>query len=236
MVILKYSVLFLNVPLRWPYKHVLFSMSAYGIKRVSCFSSMQAKSYEFPPYFLTISTAVCLSFYDTHHQNCGIKTNLFNAVGFELKFLKKFPSIKNTLMFSVQYENLIRVNWCKITTVKEFLHISGVVWFTIEILVITRSHWFNNVAFFPNVSLDGIWSDSLLCLMFVFSRWCHIDFELLCILTSWISRHMILHAWVSGFWKISPCADVLSVMTGVFCCGCPISSKDIRRSMAALQL
>ena len=79
-------------------------------QRVSCFSSMQAKSYEFPPYFLTISTAVCLSFYDTHHQNCGIKTNFFNAVGFELKFLKKFPSIKNTLMFSVQYENLIRVN------------------------------------------------------------------------------------------------------------------------------
>ena len=35
---------------------------------------------------------------------------------------------------------------------------------------------------------------------------------------------------------IIPCADVLSVMTGVFGCGCPISSKDIRKGMAALQL
>ena len=115
-------------------------MSEYGIKRVSCISSMQAKSYVFSPYFPTMSTAVCLSFDDTPHQNCGSKANSPYAVGCELEFLKIDPAINNPLIFSVQSENLIRVNGCRLTLVKEFLHISGVVLFTIKTPVRTSSH------------------------------------------------------------------------------------------------
>ena len=60
--------------------------------------------------------------------------------------------------------------------------------------------------------------------MFLFSKWRQIDFELLCILISFISHHMILHTWVMVL-EVSLCADVLHVMTGVFGCGCTISSK-----------
>ena len=73
-------------------------------------------------------------------EPAGIKTNFSNAVGCDLKLLKIEPEIKNTLIFSVQSENLIRVNGCRLTLVKEFLHISGMVWFIIEIPVSTRSH------------------------------------------------------------------------------------------------
>ena len=117
-----------------------WSMSPYGIKRVSCISSMQAKLSDFSPYLLTISTAVCLSFGDIPHQNCGSKANFSNAIGYELKFLKIEPAIENPLIFFVQYDNSIRINGCILTIVKEFLHISGVIWFTIEIPVSTRSH------------------------------------------------------------------------------------------------
>ena len=85
-------------------------------------------------------TALCLSSGDTHQKNCGNKENFSNAVGCELKFLKIDPEIKNPLILSVQYDNLIRINGCRLTLVKEFLHISGVVWFTIEIPVSTRYH------------------------------------------------------------------------------------------------
>ena len=98
-----------------------------------------------------MSTVVCLSFGDSPQKSCGIKTNFSNAVGCDLKLLKIEPEIKNTLIFSVQSENLIRVNGCRLTLVKEFLHISGMVWFIIEIPVSTRSHWFNAVYLFPNL-------------------------------------------------------------------------------------
>ena len=101
---------------------------------------MQAKSYAFPPYSLTMSTAVCLSFGDTPHQNCGSKENFSNAVGCELKFLKIEPTINNPLIFPVKSDNLIRVNGCRLNHMKGFLRISGVVWFKIEITVSNRSH------------------------------------------------------------------------------------------------
>ena len=98
-----------------------------------------------------MSTSVLLSFGGTPQKSCGRKTNFSNAVVCELKFLKIEPEIKNTLIFSVQSENLIHVNGCRLTLVKEFLHISDMVWFIIEIPVSTRYHRFNAVYFFPNL-------------------------------------------------------------------------------------
>ena len=113
-----------------------------------------------------MSTAVCISFVVTPHQTFGIKATFSNAVGCEFKFLKIDPEIKNPLILSVQYDNLMRVNGCRLTLVREFFHISGVVWFTIENPVSTRSHCFNDVAFFTNLSsfrfLDSVYAATFL--------------------------------------------------------------------------
>ena len=77
---------------------------------------------------------------DTPHQNSGSKETFSNAVVCELEFLKIEPAIKDPLFFSVRYENLISADWCRLTLAKEFLHISGVVLFTIKTPVRTSSH------------------------------------------------------------------------------------------------
>ena len=76
-------------------------------------------------------TALCLSSGDTHQKNCGNKENFSNAVGCELKFLKIDPEIKNPLILSVQYDNLMRVNGCRLTLVREFS--TSQVWFGLQL-------------------------------------------------------------------------------------------------------
>ena len=55
---------------------------------------------------------------DTPHQNSGSKETFSNAVVCELEFLKIEPAIKDPLISSVQSENLIFFNECRLTLVK----------------------------------------------------------------------------------------------------------------------